>query len=225
MTPERWIQLLAALRNGEDVDNAVAASDAIEAEATKGQINELYILLEDDDFFVREAAAAALVRLEGSRALPGLLKALEMGAIEDGDNDLLSAIVVRLLEAAPNECALELIDLLTDDRPSRRRNAAWGLGFARIPGGLPALQTALGNEKDADVRAALVGSIASYRSDADVVHSLIGSLADPAETVRIAAIAALGYIKDERAQTALRRHSRGVCSATERYYLEEALKL
>ena len=51
------------------------------------RIPEWERLVQDDDFFVREAAASPLINLEGIEALPLLLESLERGAREGHDND------------------------------------------------------------------------------------------------------------------------------------------
>ena len=204
MLQSNWPQLLDDLRNVKDVDRAVNASEAISEAADETRISELYSLLEDDNFFVREAAAVPLTRLEGVKALPKLFQALTHGNQDGHDNDLLSHVIAELLEAQQKEAAPVLLNLLADPDNKTRAHAAWALGFVASQISASPLLDVLDADADPEVRSAVIGSLSSFKGQPNIVDRLIGLLQDPNEQVRISAISSLGYLNDKRAISPLK---------------------
>ena len=87
MNEGEWDRLIADLRSSDDWDRAVEAARTLGEVADQSRVPDLERLIEDDDFFVREAAAGPLCRLKGLDALPLLLQASERGRLEGHDND------------------------------------------------------------------------------------------------------------------------------------------
>src|SRR3954447_15724592 len=103
---EAWDRSVADLHAAGGVDRAVAACDALDRAADESWLPRLHQLLAGGrDFFVREAAAAPIARMEGLRALPQLLAAMERGEEEGHDNDGLCALIADLVAAEPNRSA------------------------------------------------------------------------------------------------------------------------
>src|SRR5262245_30959652 len=110
-----WDRIIADLHDVEDVDRAVAACEALDKAADESWLPRLHRLLaEGRDFFVREAAAAPIARLEGLRALPQLLHALHLGEQEGHDNDGLVCLITGLVSDNPEEAAPALRQMIRD---------------------------------------------------------------------------------------------------------------
>jgi hypothetical protein len=97
--------------------------------ATEANVPELYALLADRGFFFCEAVAVPLARLEGVRALPHLLMALQQGFDDAYDNDSLQGTIIGLVEREPERSRAVLQELLKSDDDKMRENAAWALTF------------------------------------------------------------------------------------------------
>jgi HEAT repeat protein len=80
MSMSEWDRIIADLHDvEEDTDRAVATFEALDKAADESWLPRLHQLLaKGRDFFVREAAAVPIARLEGLRALPQLLYALQL---------------------------------------------------------------------------------------------------------------------------------------------------
>ena len=91
---------MAALRNESELDQMVAAARALQTEATPDDVPRLIDLLNDESFFVREAAAWPLSDLGQVEAFPQLLKAYQRGLVEGHDNDGFSAALISLAASA-----------------------------------------------------------------------------------------------------------------------------
>ena len=90
------------LQDVDNLDRAVEAISILEAEATADWLPTLHEwLARPDDFFLREAAVPAVIRLEGMECFPRLLHAMHLGRREGHDNDSLQAHIFELIESAP----------------------------------------------------------------------------------------------------------------------------
>ena len=134
MTERDWHELDAALHDVNNVDRAVAAADRIQREAGREDIPHLLHLLKDTSFFVREAAAWPLSDLGVTEALPELLAALHQGEREGHDNDGLTAALVDLAEARPQEAATVLNGIAASGKAHLREHAVWLLEFCQAKG-------------------------------------------------------------------------------------------
>jgi bilin biosynthesis protein len=199
-----WERIIADLLDVEDVDRAVAACEALDRAADESWLPRLHGLLANGaDFFVREAAAAPIARLEGLRALPQLLHALHLGEDEGHDNDGLSSIVTDLVWANPEEAAPTLLEMICGSLERQREDAAWLWGFA-AKSLTPEPLLALLRDPSPRVRSAAVGSLGSFKGREDVFTSLVQALEDPNEGVRCSAASALGFYGDRRGVPPLR---------------------
>jgi HEAT repeat protein len=201
MTTTDWERILADLHAEDDVDRIVQAAGRLDVIATEAHVPDLYRLIQDNDWFIREAAAEPLARLEGVRALPLLFRALTCGQQQGQDNDGLSTTIVNLMEAHQPECAPLLLAMLQDTEATIRENGAWALGWQPSAIALAPLLKAV-RDSDARVRAAAAGSLSSFKV-AESVDALIPLLYDSDEQVRVSAAAALGYLGDPYAVPAL----------------------
>jgi HEAT repeat protein len=223
MQQQSWGQLISNLRNNEgDIRHADEAREAISRIADESHVADLYALLQDTDFVIREAAAIPLARLEGVKALPALFLALTRGFQEGCDNDGLSSTVTDLLEAHKSTAAPILLEMLSAADSETRDNAAWALGFISSEITATPLLAAL-SDVATSVRSSAAGSLASFKNDPRVPEALLKSLLDGDEQVRISAASALGDIGDQRAigplKTMLKR-----CDRKSRPIVEHALE-
>jgi HEAT repeat protein len=220
LTDAEWDRLLIDLR---DSDRSFAAGEKLERIRDRSRVPALYALVGDSDFFVREAAAFPLARLEGLRALPALFSAMTQGELDGHDNDGLTAIVCDLLEEHAGEAAPLLLKMLESPEPVERDHGAWGLGF--VARGLSAepLLRVLREDADPRVRASAAGSLTGFAPVADVYQPLVDALGDANEHVRITAISSLGYLGDARAVDVLLQASEPA-SPAERRFIDEALR-
>ena len=69
--------------------------------STEEDVPQLVALLEDDSFYVREAAAWPLAELGRTEVLPQLLRAYQRGLDEGDDNDGFSAALIELASLPP----------------------------------------------------------------------------------------------------------------------------
>lgn len=193
-----WNQLIRDLCSG-DVDRAVRACEDISQTADETNIPDLYSLLEDDNFFIREAAAFPIARMEGVRALPALFRAFTRGIQDGHDNDGMSAAIGGLLEEN-QQAALPLLEnMLLDDDKDVRANAAWAMGFVAEQITLAILMNLREKESDLDVRINAIGSLGSFDGYPEVVDRLVSLLGESNEQVLISVISFLGYMGDKRA--------------------------
>ncbi len=201
VTPSsEWHRLVEDLRSD---DRAVRAASIFGRVADESRVPDLYRLLESDDFFIREAAAEPLARLEGARALPALFTALTRGESEGHDNDGLVATVSDLLEDNPQGVAPLVLQMVSAPEWEQREHAAWALGFLPSDVALEPLLAALRDESP-DVRSAAAGSLGSFEGE-DVLLPLIECLRDDDKRVRVSAADALGYLGERQAVPALRK--------------------
>lgn len=200
-----WDHIIADLHDGEDINRAVAACEMLNRSADESWLPPLHHLLANgSNFFVREAAAVPIARLEGLEALPQLLHALHLGEDEGHDNDGLASVVSDLVWDNPDEAAPALHLMIRGDSERQRADAAWLWGFAAEALTLNPL-LALLTDASSRVRSAAAGSLGSFKGREDVFASLVQALEDPDEGVQCSAASALGYYGDRRAISPLRR--------------------
>lgn len=203
MKKQKWSQLIEDLQS-PNTNRAVRACEMIAQLADESNIPELYSLLNDESFFVREAAAFPLVRLEGARALTALFQAYTRGFQEGHDNDGLSMTIIELLEAKPEEVAPLLLDMLKSTDHETRANAAWALGFTASQITPDVLLKQLETESVQEVRRAIIGSLGSFHESSEVIRKLIEQLNDSNEQIKIEAILALGSMGNKVAVAPLK---------------------
>jgi HEAT repeat protein len=223
MSQQKWSQIILDLR-GRDAKRAVLACEKLARSAGDSHIPGLYDLLKDDSFFVREAAAVPLARLEGIDSLPSLLQAMSRG-LEDGhDNDGLVDTIASLLETNREKATPILLKMVEDENKSVRANAAWALGFVASQITPVPLIKLIDRETSLEVRAAAVGSLSSFKGFPEVYDKLISLLPETDLHFKIAVVSALGYLGDRRAiqpLRALQQKSTGAVQDSIRFALEQ----
>ena len=197
-----WDQAVSAI-NSPNVELAVEASEELYKLADPSRIPELYRLMNNPSFFVREAAAAPLAELEGAKALHAMLTALERGHQDGHDNDGLLNTVTGLLEANAETCRLVLLGMLGSDNKLDREHAAWAWGYICAIASPDPLLDLLRTETNVSVRVDAIGSLASFSGDERVFQLLMTAAHDADQEVRLSAISSLGYYKDQRAKPVL----------------------
>jgi len=223
MSKTSWSQLIQDLRS-EDIDRSVNACQKIYETADESHIPELYSLLDDESFYIREAAASPLARLEGKKALPYLFQAYTRG-IEDGhDNDGLTTTIAELLEEKAEEIAPLLVEMLQNPKSETRFNAAWALGFTTSEISPNVLLDLLETENNPEVRSAIIGSLSSFNRSSVVAEKLLSLLNEPDEEVRINVISSLGYLGNKTAIAPLKDLLKETTSSKIREFTNHALK-
>ena len=129
MTEDDWAAVVRDLRNANDVAVMVAAAERLHRAATPEDLPRLRALLNDESFFVREAAAWPLSELAGAQALPELFHAYQRGFDQRHDNDGFSAALIELAAADPEGVRKVLDTLAASDDAAVRENAAWLMAF------------------------------------------------------------------------------------------------
>ena len=129
MNDQDWDETMRALHDKSDMDRAVAAAQKLHKTATKEDLPKLMKLLDDDNFFVQEAAAWPACELGGSRALQELLVAYQQGLDRGHDNDGFTAALIDLVETNPKESREVLSRLAESGDAPLRENALWLLEF------------------------------------------------------------------------------------------------
>ena len=97
MTDDDWNDVVASLRQVDDLERMVAAAQRLEREAKLTDVPRSRALLDDPSVVVREAAAFPLAYLLGPGCLRELLVAATRGTREGLDNDTLDAAIVEVL--------------------------------------------------------------------------------------------------------------------------------
>jgi len=129
MTSAEWNAIVSQLRSDVDPDGAVDAATRLHKGATGEDVPRLLELLQDESFFVREAAAWPLTELAGPDHLLELLRAFQRGLDEGHDNDGFTAALIDLAESEPGRVGRLLKALTSSDDESTRENAEWLLTF------------------------------------------------------------------------------------------------
>jgi HEAT repeat protein len=223
MSKTNWSQLIEDLR-GEDIERLVNAYQKIYEVADESHVPELYSLLNDESFVVREAAASPLARLEGVKALPYLLQAYTRGFQDGHDNDGLTATITDLLDDMSEEVAPLLLEMLHSEESETRANAAWALGFTASQIKPNVLLDLLESENNPKVRLAVIGSLSSFTGSSEVAEKLISLLSDTDEQVRINVISSLGYLDNQIAIAPLKEILKETINDRIREFTEYALK-
>ncbi len=128
MEHDRWLALVEALSD-QDVNACVTAVESIHAEATADDIPKLLKLLEDENFFVREAAAWPLAWLAGPSVLPQLLVAYQRGFDQGHDNDGSTGALLEIPALFPAEAKASLESLASSSDQPTLGHARWLLEF------------------------------------------------------------------------------------------------
>jgi hypothetical protein len=92
-------------------------------------------MLNDSDFFIREAAAWPLTELAGLAALPQLLVALQRTFDDGHDGDGFQTALIELVEADKPAARRVLDSLLETGDEAMRENAKWLIEFCETAPG------------------------------------------------------------------------------------------
>jgi HEAT repeat protein len=200
-----WERLIASIRSlGDDPDRACEAWKALREITDSSRIPELEHFLEDDDFFMREAAAGALINPRGIDRLLHLLQGIERVMQEGHDCAGLEFEITDLVKSKKAEVTPRLLEMLQSNSSVTRAHAAELLRFVSEAVSPQPLFEAL---KDADpfVRSSAVLTLPNFKGHPEVLESMLPLLNDADEDVRCYAALALAYFGDPRAVPALRR--------------------
>jgi len=129
MNPVDWDAITRDLRSELDPDRMAAAAERLHHGATREDVPRLKELLDDESFFVREAAAWPLTELAGVDHLLELFRAYQRGFEEGHDNDGFTTALIELAEADPVGTAKALELLTRSGDQALRDNAQWLLTF------------------------------------------------------------------------------------------------
>ena len=129
MIDRNWDEIVEALHDLDDIDAAVRAAERLHRSATPDDVPRLLRLLQDESFFVREAAAWPLSELAGPQYLPELLQAYQRGFDQRHDNDGFSTTLIDMATSSPVAVREALQPLIDSTNESLRNNATWLLEF------------------------------------------------------------------------------------------------
>jgi HEAT repeat protein len=130
MTEGEWEDLVQALRQ-DDASIAASAAERLHKRASTEDLPRLLVLLNNDDIFLREAAAWPISELAGSSSMHDLLIAYQRGFDEGYDNDGFTTALVELATQDPIGCRNVLLRLAESPTTTLRDNAAWLLDFCK----------------------------------------------------------------------------------------------
>jgi hypothetical protein len=198
MNDAEWKQLIRDLqvqdRDPEDFDELKQAMWRLEAELElddRSRLPDLYDLLHTtDNFVVREQVGIAICRMDGLKALPDLLDAIE----EDGDSyAVLIGDLMDLVEREHAASAPILTAMIDSGLPRQQARAAWLFGCAAESLSPEPLVNLL-NSPDVEVRQNALSSLGEFKQ-----HPLFETYAafaksDPDEIVRRIAVMSLGEL-------------------------------
>lgn len=222
ISDKRFAKLLAQLADFEEPETAIEAAKVIESLDDRTRLPELYrILKETDDFCVREAVGTAICRMDGLKAVPELVAAMQL---DSHDFDGLRTRVYILIESDRAAAAPLLLAQFRSGAPELRPVWANWLGYvAEVIEPEPLLQ-ALRSE-DRKLRAAALSALVAFKGRPEL-FAMFEHLAlhDPDEQTRRTSIAGLLY-SDNPAATPTIEAARHDPSAYVRDYAEYALEV
>jgi hypothetical protein len=128
MTEGEREDLVQALRQ-TDASIAAGAAERTHKRTSPEDLPRLLVLLNDDDVFLREAAAWPILELAGPSSLHHVLLAYQRGLDEGHDNDGFTAALIDLATVDPLGCREVLLRLTESQVATLRENAAWLLTF------------------------------------------------------------------------------------------------
>jgi hypothetical protein len=135
MTITEWEEIVATLHDFDsfegDVPVAIRAAEHLHRSARVEDVPRLLMLLEDENFFVREAAAWPLSELAGAKYLEELLRAYQRGFDDGHDNDGFSAALADMALMDPIGVKQALQSFLECADESMQGHATWLLQFCR----------------------------------------------------------------------------------------------
>lgn len=202
---KRLAELHGRLQQTDDPNDAAAAISELEAEAKVEWLPQLHAwLAQPGEFFIRESAAPAVIRLEGMAALPRLIAALRMGFAEEHDCDSLQTDVFDLIASAPQDAARILLPMADSASAEDREEAAWLLGFVGSAVSADVLLR-LASDAEPTVRSAGCSNLTLLKGHEPAFAMLTERRSDPDSAVRVSAANALGYFGDPRALPLLER--------------------
>lgn len=195
-TRKRIAELIAQFRKPLGSRQSPAHDPAIAQLVGIGQpaVRPLIAALEDENLGVRLSAVRTLGKIGDRRAVPALIKALEVGYVRESAIDALG-------EIGDPRAVGPLIKLLSERSFSTRESAKGALGKI----GQPAIQVFINNvstNKDPRAREYAAGILGEIGGSA-AVQPLVKALSDEDSRVRTSAAKTLGQIGDPNATKAL----------------------
>ncbi|MEV4756304.1 HEAT repeat domain-containing protein [Micromonospora sp. NPDC049559] len=145
--------------------------------------------LDEENFYGRDLIAGILAGIEGTAALPALLRASARDLGDDQDS--LSGEIIDLLRRDQASARRTVLQFVASESPELRRAGLWALGFVAETGDV-GLLAAAATDTDPEVRSLAIGSIPDPVEDARAFRVLVQALRDPDDRVRVSAISRLG---------------------------------
>lgn len=204
-------------------DRALKAAARLNEQANATWVDQLHILLDDAEPFVREAAARPLARIQGAPALQALLSAMRRCEREGNPSRPISIAAGQLVIQNSAILSETLAEMMAAPQCDIRTDAAWCYGFMPADDAISPLLCALRDPNTA-VRIAAANALRAFENPA-VVTALCQTLFDSNEQVRVAVAATLSQIatSDSISIAALQRAQRDSSQAV-RVFAEYALR-
>ncbi len=175
-------------------------------------VNPLIMALKDNDAYVRKDAVKFLSGLDDPRK-----KDLFLAMLEDRSQMVIQELV-SAMKKIKGQLFDELVQLLEDQNPVIKRNAAYALGFFQDTAAVPPLILLLSSQ-NSTIRKVACNSLGEL-GDRRAVNALITSLSDPVEEVCLAASEALSRIGKPAIPAILNQ----MIGRKKNFYAEMALK-
>ncbi|MCZ7373419.1 HEAT repeat domain-containing protein [Micromonospora sp. WMMC250] len=146
--------------------------------------------LDEGNFYGRDLIAGIWAGIDGTAALPVLLRASARDLGDDQDS--LQAEIIELLHADRATGRRVVRDFATSEKPELRRVGLWALGFVIEAQDVELLTPAM-TDADPEVRSLAVGLIPDPAGNDTAFEALVLAVRDPDERVRASAASRLGH--------------------------------
>jgi HEAT repeat protein len=191
------------LRGDRGEDALLDAIESFSQIEDRGRVPDLYQLLGEPDFVVREMAGCALLRLDGINAVHALMDVLAHPGPDGHDFDGLVAMLGEVLETHASEVAPTIACFLRSADAGQREVGVWAAAYARAAIPVDSLLEATWDQ-DPAVRRSAAGSLASFHRDPGVEDRLLELARDPDPMMRRTVVLTLASLGTERSLAAVR---------------------
>lgn len=176
-------------------DDYLDIAPTVEALASSGEVTlvpdlaaALDRFLDEENFYGRDLIAAVLAGIQGTAALPVLLRASARDLGDDQDS--LQTEIVELLHADPASCRPTVLAFVASDEAALRRVGLWALGFVTETVDATVLAAAA-TDPDPAIRSMAVGSVGDPAHDDEAFGVPLRALGDADDQVRTSITAPL----------------------------------
>jgi HEAT repeat protein len=176
----------------EDYDDIASSVTALAASGNTTLVPRLHEalnqFLDEENFYGRDLLAGILAGIQGTAALPVLLRASARDLADDQDS--LQTEIIELMHADRATSRRAVLELATSETPELRRVGLWALEFV-VEAQDVELLAAAATDADPTVRSIAIDSIPDPVGNDQAFDVLVLALGDLNEQIRISAISRL----------------------------------